>query len=140
MMHVDHIGLSVGDLDAQRDWYQRAFGFDTARPFEIAPVGLRGVFLLGPDDIAIELLEREGSAAVREPAGTPPDALLSRGWAHLCLRVDDLDAAFARIVAAGATVITSPGPSPEPGVRFAFVTDPEGNFLELLDRPEPVRA
>ncbi|WP_191905690.1 VOC family protein [Microbacterium caowuchunii] len=139
-MHVDHIGVSVGDLDAQRDWYQRAFGFPTARPFEIAPVGLRGVFLLGPDDIAIELLERRGSASVRGAAATPPDALLDRGWAHVCLRVDDLDAAFAQVVAAGATILTPPGDSPEPGVRFAFVTDPEGNLIELLDRPGPVRA
>lgn len=139
-MHVDHIGVSVADLDAQRDWYQRAFGFDTARPFEIAPLGLRGVFLLGPDDIAIELLEREGSATIRQPAATPPDALLTRGWAHLCFRVDDVDAVFTRVVAVGAGVLSSPGDSPEPGVRFAFVTDPEGNLIELLDRPGPVRA
>jgi catechol 2,3-dioxygenase-like lactoylglutathione lyase family enzyme len=28
-----------------------------------------------------------------------------------------------------------PGPSPEPGVRMAFVADPEGNLIELLHRP-----
>lgn len=139
-MHVDHIGLSVGDLDAQRDWYQRAFGFDTARPFEIAPVGLRGVFLLGPDDLALELLERQGSQAVNLPATTPPDALLSRGWAHVCLRVADVDAVFTRLIDAGAGTLSAPGDSPEPGVRFAFVTDPEGNLIELLDRSGPVTA
>jgi catechol 2,3-dioxygenase-like lactoylglutathione lyase family enzyme len=139
-MHVDHIGLSVADLDEQQEWYRRALGFDTARPFEIAPVGVRGVFVLGPDDIAIELLERQGSTVVHQPASTPPDALLSRGWAHLCLRVDDVDAAFARVVDAGAGILSSPADSPEPGVRFAFVTDPEGNLIELLDRIEPVHA
>lgn len=139
-MHVDHIGLSVGDLDAQTGWYQRAFGFETTRPFEISSLDLRGVFLLGPDGIAIELLEREGSIVLHECATTPPDALLSRGWAHLCLRVDDVDAAFAQVVDAGAGILSSPGDSPEPGVRFAFVTDPEGNVIELLDRLEPVNA
>ena len=138
-MHVDHIGLSVGDLDAQRDWYQRALGFDTAQPFEIAAVGLRGVFLLGPDDIAIELLERRGSMH-RAAASTPPDELLAQGWAHLCLRVDDVDATFEKLVAIGANVVAAPGEAPEPGVRFALVTDPEGNFIELLDREGPVRA
>ncbi|WP_460773001.1 VOC family protein [Microbacterium sp. GXF7504] len=137
-MHVDHIGLSVGDLDGMRDWYQRAFGFATAQPFDIPPVGLRGVFLLGPDDVAIELLERRGSTVTRPSATTPPDALLSRGWAHLCLRVDDVDATFATLVDAGAGVLSAPGDSPEPGVRFAFVTDPEGNLIELLDRKGPV--
>ena len=27
-----------------------------------------------------------------------------------------------------------PSPSPEPGVRIAFVADPEGNLIELVDR------
>jgi catechol 2,3-dioxygenase-like lactoylglutathione lyase family enzyme len=27
-----------------------------------------------------------------------------------------------------------PCPAPEPGVRMAFVTDPEGNLIELLHR------
>ncbi len=139
MMHVDHVGLSVQDLDAQRDWYQRAFGFDSANPFEIAPVGLRGVFLLGPDGIAIELLERRGSTH-RTPATSPPDELLAQGWGHICFRVTDLAGTFDRLVAAGATVVTEPAPSPEPDSGFAFVTDPEGNFIELLDRQGPVSA
>lgn len=136
-MHVDHVGLSVGDLDAQLAWYQEAFGFGTANPFEIAPVGLRGVFLLGPDDIAIELLERQGSSH-RTPAASPPDELLAQGWGHVCFRVDDIDAAFNRLVAVGAGVVSAPAESPEPGVRFAYLTDPEGNFIELVDREGPV--
>ncbi|MFT4215556.1 MAG: VOC family protein [Microbacterium sp.] len=139
MMHVDHVGLSVGDLDAQLAWYQRAFGFAAAGPFEIKPAGLRGVFLLGPDGVSIELLERAGSTH-RTPATSPPDELLSQGWGHLCLRVDDVDALFDALVDAGAHVVTAPAASPEPGVRFAFLTDPEGNFIELLDRSGPVTA
>ncbi|MFV0372964.1 VOC family protein [Microbacterium sp.] len=138
-MHVDHVGLSVADLDAQIAWYRRAFGFEAVHPFEIAPVGLRGAFLLGPDGLAIELLERQGSVH-HPPATTPPDALLNQGWAHVCFRVDDVDAVFERLIAAGATAVSEPGPSPEPDVRFAFVTDPEGNFLELLDRAGAVTA
>ncbi len=95
--------------------------------------------MIGPDDLAIELLERRGSAH-RSPAATPPDGLLAQGWAHICLRVDDVDAVFDGLVAAGAGVVSAPGESPEPGVRFAFVTDPEGNFIELLDRADPVRV
>jgi len=120
-MHVDHIGLSVGDL-------------------EIAAVGLRGAFLLGPDDIALELLERQGSTRTRPDAVNPPDALLDRGWGHICFRVEDVDAVFAHLVELGATVVGVPGDAPEPGVRFAYVADPEGNLIELLDRKGPVSA
>ncbi len=31
--------------------------------------------------------------------------------------------------------VMPPGPSPEAGVRMAFVADPEGNLIELLHRP-----
>ena len=34
----------------------------------------------------------------------------------------------------------TPRPSPEPGVRMAFVADPEGNLVELLDRTAGARA
>jgi hypothetical protein len=27
-----------------------------------------------------------------------------------------------------------PGPSPEPGIRRAWVTDPEGNLIELIEK------
>jgi glyoxylase I family protein len=37
-------------------------------------------------------------------------------------------------VAAGACEKVSPRPSPEPGVRFAFLADPEGNLVELVER------
>jgi hypothetical protein len=34
-----------------------------------------------------------------------------------------------------AVPVMPPGPSPEAGVRMAFVADPEGNLIELLHRP-----
>ena len=137
MTAFDHIGLSVGDLDAQSRWYEGALGMTTTGAFEIPPVGLRGVFLVAESGLVIELLERAGSTR-RPPVSSPPEALLTQGWGHICLRVDSVDDAFAGLVAAGAVVVTEPGPSPEPGVRFAFVTDPEGNLIELLDRAHAV--
>jgi lactoylglutathione lyase len=38
-------------------------------------------------------------------------------------------------VATGASGVLEPSPSPEPGVRFAFLADPEGNLIELVERP-----
>ena len=37
-------------------------------------------------------------------------------------------------LATGASDRMSPRPSPDPGVRMAYVADPEGNLIELLDR------
>jgi lactoylglutathione lyase len=136
-MHLDHVGLSVADLDAQAEWYCRALGLRTSTPFEVAPLGLRGVFVVGDTGLAIELLERAGSA----PGLQAPDtatALLTRGYGHICLRVTDVDATHAALLAAGASERMPPRESPEAGVRMSFVADPEGNLIELLDRATPV--
>ena len=41
---------------------------------------------------------------------------------------------------AGAGERVSPRPSPEPGVRFAFLADPEGNLVELGNGVRPVSS
>ena len=79
------------------------------------------------------MLAREGSV-VGMPASSPVDAAMTRGFGHLALDVADVDAEYAGLLAAGAEDRMSPRPSPEPGVRMAYVADPEGNLIELLDR------
>lgn len=138
MSALDHVGLTVADLEAQAEWYTGALDLVRSTPFEIGPLGIRGVFVVHPEHKwAIELLSREGSQ-VGLQAPDPPEALLTQGYGHICLRVDDVDAVYDRLITAGATDRMSPRPAPEPGVRMAFVADPEGHLIELLDRPWPV--
>ena len=137
MPALDHVGLSVGDLDAQLAWYGRALGWRTASRFEIAAVGLRGGFLVSDDGQAVELLERRGATGGLRPPD-PQTALLTLGYGHVCIRVDDTDAWHRRLLAAGARERQAPGAAPEDGVRFSFVADPEGNLIEVLDRPHTV--
>jgi catechol 2,3-dioxygenase-like lactoylglutathione lyase family enzyme len=81
----------------------------------------------------VELLHRAGNRTGMQP-GSPVDAALTRGYGHFALDVADVDAAYRELIAAGASDRMSPRPSPEPGVRMAYVADPEGNLIELLDR------
>ncbi len=134
---LDHVGLSVADVDAQARWYADALGLTITGRFELPAIGLAGAFVRHPDGWAIELLHREGFSP-REPFSHPNTALLTSGYGHVCLRVDDLDATHARLLAAGALERMTPRDSPEPGVRMSFVADPEGNLIELLDRCGPV--
>ena len=120
-----------GWVDAAVAWYERALGFLLEFPFEL-PV-LRGAMLVNRAGVRIELLERQGSGG--GIGGSDPDAaLLTRGWGHVALEVDDLDGAYRRLVQAGASGVWEPRPSPQPGVRMAFVHDPEGNLVELIER------
>jgi catechol 2,3-dioxygenase-like lactoylglutathione lyase family enzyme len=67
-------------------------------------------------------------------ASHPVEALAVRGYGHFALTSANIEPVFQRAVAAGATGVVPVGPSPEPGVRFAFVADPEGNLVELVER------
>ena len=61
-----------------------------------------------------------------------PIAALRAGVPHTAWTVDDLDAAHARAVEAGGRSVWTPRYTPEPGLRIAFVADPDGNLVELL--------
>lgn len=130
---LDHAGLCVADLDAAARFYGAAFGFEAEFPFELGIDDIRGVMLRLPDGGRLELFERPGSAPNRRPE-TPIAALGTRGYGHFAVTAPDIGPVFERALAAGATEKVSPRPSPEPGVRFAFLADPEGNLVELVER------
>ncbi len=128
----DHVGLTVGDLGSMTAWYADAFGLAVEFEFALEQFAFRGVMLRG-DRYRIELLAREGSVLGLQ-AANPIEAALTRGFGHVAFDVPDVDAAYADLLERGATDRMSPRPSPEPGVRMAYVADPEGNLVELLDR------
>jgi catechol 2,3-dioxygenase-like lactoylglutathione lyase family enzyme len=133
MTAFDHVGLNVADLDAMTSWYCQALDLGVEFEFALDHVDFRGVMLHSPTGWRLELLQREGSVSGLQ-AANPVDAALTRGFGHLALDVPDVDAAYEKLLAVGATDRMSPRPSPEPGVRMAYVADPEGNLVELLDR------
>lgn len=130
---MDHVGLTVGDLPAMSRWYCDALGLAVEFEFALEAVAFRGVMLRGAAGHRVELLHRDGSVAGLQ-AANPVEAALTRGFGHVAFDVPDVDAAYDALLAAGATDRMSPRPSPEPGVRMAYVADPEGNLVELLDR------
>src|ERR1700732_224138 len=126
-----HIGLSVADLDAQQRWYQQALGLDeVVEHFELPEPRGRTVVLRAANGLRIELIEREGSTA--QTFHDPLEAALTRGYGHWALEVEDLDQTVATLSAVGAEPVSAPAPPVRPGARFAYVRDPEGNLLELI--------
>jgi catechol 2,3-dioxygenase-like lactoylglutathione lyase family enzyme len=129
---VDHVGLSVADLDAAEGFYSTAFGFTRQLEFELSPHPIRGLMLTHPSGSRLELFEHAESAPGLQAAG-PIEAHATRGYNHFALAASDIDELFAAALTAGASPVIGPRPSPEPGVRFAFLADPEGNLVELVE-------
>jgi catechol 2,3-dioxygenase-like lactoylglutathione lyase family enzyme len=129
-----HVGLSVADLDEQQRWYQQALGLsEVVERFELPEPHVRTVVLRAPNGLRVELIEREGSRA--QTFSDPLEAALTQGFGHWALEVQDLDAVFGALSAAGAEPVSAPAPAVQPGARFAYVRDPEGNLLELIQPP-----
>ncbi len=126
----DHVGLSVADLDAQRRFYGEALGLLEEARTEIPQAQIRTAILSAPTGLRIELVERRGSAP--QSFADAYDGAGTQGYFHWALAVDELDTAFHGILAAGATQVSAPADAARPGVRFAYVKDPEGNLIELI--------
>jgi catechol 2,3-dioxygenase-like lactoylglutathione lyase family enzyme len=131
----DHIGISVRDLGVARDWWCRALNLELEYRVEPPGTDLRGVMLVHPTGFRIELLHRPGATASQSAAG-PLEAAAVLGLGHVCLRVEDVPAAYDALLERGATARKPPSISPaRPGALNAFVSDPDGNLIEILDRP-----
>ncbi|MCG7206728.1 VOC family protein [Streptomyces arenae] len=133
MTRFDHVGISVPDLEAATAWYTAALDLTAAPAFAVPGTDLRGVMLLHASGYRLELLHRP-SARPLPAVDTALEAAGRHGFGHMCLCVGDVDAEYARLLAAGAKPSMPPCPSPRPGSRMAFVADPYGNLIELLDR------
>ncbi len=128
-----HVGLSVADLDLAKKWYADVLGMTEGFAFELPRFAVRGCFMEG-HGTRVELLQRAGSGG--GIAGQqPPQALLTRGYGHVAFATQDLDAAFSELLVRGATPVWDPRPSPEPGVRMAFIADLDGNLIEFIEIP-----
>ena len=123
------VNIDVDDLEQAVSFYSAAFGLRPARRF-----GGAGVEMLGASAPIYLLLKAAGSSAA--PA-TPQTRTYARHWTpvHLDFVVDDVDAAVARALAAGATA-DAPVRTDSWG-RLALMADPFGHgfcFVKFLGR------
>lgn len=128
---VDHVALAVADLDAAIDHYRRAWGMEPEHRETV------------PDQGVEEAMLRVGDTHVQLVAPLTPDSPVGRflerrgeGMHHVAYRVDDLDAALARLREAGVALVDEAPRPGSRGTRIAFV-HPGGNLgvlVELVER------
>lgn len=112
------------ERDLSGQWLEDATGVPGAR--------IRGVHLRlpgwGGDGPTLEVLEYDHEEERPETAANRP------GFAHIAFAVDDVGRARDAVIAAGGGTVGEMVSLEIPGagsITFAYVTDPEGNILEL---------
>jgi lactoylglutathione lyase len=126
-----HVGIRVHDLDRSLRFYA-LFGFTkTAGPIGPEPVAI----LDHPSGIELNLILNASGAEQPNVLMDTADKL--PGITHIALHCPDLEAAQARLEAAGIGL--SGGPIQfGPGARGIFVRDPDRNVIELHQRGGPL--
>jgi lactoylglutathione lyase len=122
--------LRVGDLQRAIDFYTRVLGMRLLRTSEnleyqysLAFVGYGGG---NPGQAEIELTYNWGTDHYE----------LGSAFGHIALGVPDAHAACEKIRAAGGQVTREPGPVKGGTTVIAFVTDPDGYKIELIERKD----
>jgi len=111
---IDHLGIAVPDLAAATAAYE-ALGFLVERQSDVPTEKVRVAFL-PVGESHLELLEPT------EPGSTVARFLEKRGGLHhVCVEVDDLDAALAELKARGVRLIDEEARTGAEGCRVAFV-------------------
>jgi lactoylglutathione lyase len=126
-MRILHTMLRVGDLQRSLDFYTGVLGMQLLRKkdypdgkFTLAFVGF------GP--------ESEGAALELTHNWDTKSYEVGSGYGHVAIEVEDAYAACAEIKRKGGTVTREAGPMKHGTTVIAFVQDPDGYKIELIQR------
>jgi lactoylglutathione lyase len=121
--------LRVGDLQRAIDFYTQVLGMtllrtseNPAHKYTLAFVGYGS----NPEHAELELTYNWGVDHYE----------LGTAYGHIALGVPDAAAACAKIKAAGGNVTREAGPVQGGSTVIAFVTDPDGYKIELIERAQ----
>jgi catechol 2,3-dioxygenase-like lactoylglutathione lyase family enzyme len=131
MAHLDLVALIVEDYDPAIDFFVRVLGFDLIDDVPSATNDgrpKRWVVVRPPGGTTGLLLARADGEHQRAAVGHQ-----FAGRVGLFLRVDDFDAAYARLIDAGVAFVTAP--RTEPFGTVAVFVDIAGNRWDLLGPP-----
>jgi len=126
-MRILHTMLRVGDLQRSIDFYTSVLGMSLLRTSDNPSQKYTLAFLgygKNPEHAELELTYNYG--VDHYDIGT--------AYGHIALAVDDAHAACERIRAAGGNVTRDAGPVKGGTTVIAFVTDPDGYKIELIQR------
>ncbi len=119
---VHHVAIYTRSFEAMQAFYADVLGLPVTRRWDDA-----GIIFFGAGSIEIELTRQDKPGAEHPP-------LLDEGVGvnHFALGVVDLDQTLRDLHERGAHLVA--GSAWYKSIRSAFIRDPEGNVLELVEQ------
>ena len=124
---IEHMAIAAKETGALARWYCNVLGFKV-----VVDGGLTGTWFVGPSvgQAVIEIIAADQTPYHDRARSNP-------GWSHLAFTVGDFDDVVAALRARNVPFDGEPrGMAGEQ--RLAFFFDPEGNCLQIVERPAPL--
>ena len=118
-----HTCYRIGDIDRSVAFYE-ALGFEEVGRMPIRDEAINVFMGLPGDGPRLELTYNHGVDGYE----------LGTGYNHIAITAEDLDATLERLAAQGIEPEKPPYRVREGGSRLAFVSDPDGYRIELIER------
>lgn len=128
-IQIDHVGISVDNLEESVAWYVDKLGFELVSPVNRNPDSAMNIARIRRAGFNIELFEIQGAAPLPEYRRDPSADLRVHGLAHFAFEVDDVAAVQAELEAKGVEIVM---PLTENRTNFFFVNDNSGNSFEFI--------
>jgi len=118
--------IRVGNLDISIDFYTRVLGMTLLRRKEY-PAGRFTLAFVGYGD-------ESNSAVVELTHNWDTESYdLGSGFGHIAIAVDDIYQVCEEIRSGGGVISREPGPMKHSSTVIAFVKDPDGYAIELIE-------
>jgi len=124
---LDHVMMRVGDLEESLDWYQSHFDYEEKGRWEAET--FTNVYL-GPEDV-----HDEGALLELTYNHDTSEYDLGDAWGHIAVRVEDVHDAYYELMDEGVEDYRRPEDNP----GYAFVKDPDGHEIEIVERDHGAR-
>jgi catechol 2,3-dioxygenase-like lactoylglutathione lyase family enzyme len=130
-----HVGVSVPDLEASMQWYQRVLGFTLLRRVRIESIPADVAFLKH-GAMHIELFEVAGAKALPAERREPDSDVRTHGNKHISFAVADVEVFAEELRRRGADIVWVKHFAH--GGANIFIRDNAGNLIEFVQAsPEP---
>lgn len=126
-MRLLHTMIRTGDLDRSIDFYTRILGMKVLRRQDY-PEGKFTLAFVGYGD------ERDHSVIELTYNWGVDSYEIGSGFGHIAVEVNDAYAACHEIKRLGGKVVREAGPMKHGGTVIAFVSDPDGYKIELIQK------